>query len=312
MATATSHFARERTVLNDLEGSFPDFTTKGLSWVHLQNPDDPPDFLAQGPGGAYGLELREWLDGDQMTEAQGRDKERRRLIDDVLGTGWEKEYQPKNIALATIEPYRGKKIAPKDKAPLRHEFYKCVAEVDQTWFTNPERHTPTNRYHQMEFTAYPLMSKYFQTIIYLGGGPPVAVWFKAAQDGGAFDSSVPIQTLEESLEDKLDKFAKPDWQTRLAKHNLVEHYLLIHGGWNAYKSNTPYHPLRLEDIAKRGAEFYVAHPQRDLFNRVWFFDSLDSADDVNALFGLPAGSGRVRWLAQLWPTFSVYAGSKEG
>jgi hypothetical protein len=105
MATATSHFAREQTVLNDLEGSFPDFTRKGLSWVHLQNPDDPPDFLAQGPGGAYGLEFREWLDGDQMTEAQGRDKQRRRLIDDVLGTGWEKEYQPKNIALATIEPY---------------------------------------------------------------------------------------------------------------------------------------------------------------------------------------------------------------
>jgi hypothetical protein len=31
-----------------------------------------------------------------------------------------------------------------------------------------------------------------------------------------------------------------------------------------------------------------SHPQRELFNRVWFFDSLDSADDVNALFGLPA------------------------
>jgi len=90
MVTATSHFAREQTVLNDLEGSFPDFTRKGLSWVHLQNPDDPPDFLAQGPGGAYGLEFREWLDGDQMTEAQRRDKQRRRLIDDVLGTGWDR------------------------------------------------------------------------------------------------------------------------------------------------------------------------------------------------------------------------------
>ncbi len=309
MATATSHFAREQTVLNDLEGSFPNFTRNVLTWIN--NPDDPPDFLAQGRGGTYGLEFREWLDGGQMTEAQGRDKQRRRLIGDVLGTNWEKEYQPKNIVLVTIEPYWGKKIPSKDEAPLRQEFYKCVAEVDQTWFTNPERHAPTDTYHQMEFPAYPLMSTYFQTIIYVGGGPPMALWFQAAEDGGAFDSGVPIQTLEESLEDKLVKFAKPDWQTRLARHNLAEHYLLIHGGWNAYKSDTPYHPLRLGDIVKRGAEFYAAHPQRGLFSGVWFFDSLDSADDINALFGLPAGMGRVRWLAQLWPKFSVYEGSKE-
>jgi hypothetical protein len=85
-----------------------------------------------------------------------------------------------------------------------------------------------------------------------------------------------------------------------------QHYLLIHGGWNAYKNNTPFHPLTFEQIAQRGAEFYAAHPQRDLFNGVWFYDSLDSADDIDALLGWPAGSGRVRWLAQLWPTFRVY------
>ena len=41
------------------------------------------------------------------------------------------------------------------------------------------------------------------------------------------------------------KFAKPDPQAKLAKHNSVETYLLIHGGWNAYVSNSPHHSLTL-------------------------------------------------------------------
>jgi hypothetical protein len=65
----------------------------------------------------------------------------------------------------------------------------------------------------------------------------------------------------------------------------------------------------LEEIAQRGAAFYAAHPQRQIFTRVWFFDSLDSADEINQLLGYPPGYGRVRWLAQLWPTFNVYTGS---
>jgi hypothetical protein len=108
---------------------------------------------------------------------------------------------------------------------------------------------------------------------------------------------VSVERLEDALQDKLVKFARPDRQAKLAKHKIVETYLLIHGGWNAYVSNSPHHPLTLDEIAKRGAAFYATHPQRNLFNRVWFYDSLDSADDVNALFGMPAGTGRVRWLA---------------
>jgi hypothetical protein len=45
------------------------------------------------------------------------------------------------------------------------------------------------------------------------------------------------------------------------------------------------------------------------FGRVWFFDSLDTADEVNQAIGFPAGYGRVRWLARLWPDFEVYSNS---
>jgi hypothetical protein len=297
----TTHYDRELSTLNDLEISFPDFTGKGLSWVH--NPDDPPDLIAQSPAGAIGLEFREWLDGQQMSAAQHREDQREHLMK-VIGDGWQQEYQPTNIVLASIEPRWGLKIAAADEAALQQEFYKCATQVDQTWFTNPERFA--RAYYQTEFVGFPLMATYLGAIRYIDGSPHGLNWIQVEADGGAYDPRVSVQRLEDALQDKLAKFAKPDRQAKLAKHKIVETYLLIHGGWNAYVSNSPHHPLTLDEIAKRGAAFYADHPQRNLFNRVWFYDSLDSADDMNALFGLPTGTGRVRWLAQLWPTLRVY------
>ena len=73
-----------------------------------------------------------------MGVAQGCDSQRKHLVD-VIGTGWENEYQPKNISLASIEPRWGHRIAPSDEAALRLEFYKCATYVDETWFTNGTR-----------------------------------------------------------------------------------------------------------------------------------------------------------------------------
>jgi hypothetical protein len=297
----TTHYDRELSTLNDLEISFPDFTEKGLSWAH--NPYDPPDFIAQGPSGPIGLELREWLDGQEMSVAQHREDQREHLMK-ALGAGWKQEYQPTNVVLASIEPHWGLKVTEADEAALRQEFYKCATQVDQTWFTNPERFGRS--YYQTEFVDFPLMTTYFAAIRYIDGSSHGAIWFQIEPDGGAYDPGASVQRLEDALQDKLTKFAKPDRQAKLAKHRIVETYLLIHGGWNAYVSNSPHHPLTLDEIAKRGAQFYAAHPQRNLFNRVWFFDSLDSADEVYALFGMPAGTARVRWLAQVWPTLRVY------
>jgi len=238
-----------------------------------------------------------------MTRAQLREDQRERLID-ILGADWEREYQPQNIALASIEPQWGQKIRTVDENALRLEFYRCAEDVDQTWFANPERYG--RFYYQTEFSAYPMMKTYMAAIRYIGGASHGLIWIQAEPDGGAYDPRVSVKTLEDSLANKLTKFATPETQAHLTRHRLTEHYLLVHGGWNAFKNNTPYHPLTLEQIAQSGAEFYASHPQRGIFDRVWFFDSLDSADDVNVLLGFPPGFGRVRWLAQLWPSLKVY------
>jgi hypothetical protein len=115
-----------------------------------------------------------------------------------------------------------------------------------------------------------------------------------------------VTALTAALDKKLVDYATPEKQAHLKTHTLTEMNLLVHGGFNAYAYNTPSGPLSLEDIAQRGSAFYAAHAHRRIFDRVWFFNSLDSADDLNQIIGIPPGHGQVRWLAQLWPDLRIY------
>ena len=308
MATSSAtHQRREQDVLSDVEASFPRFTGQALKWVKVPDGQDPPDFLGYGASAPIGLELREWLDGEQMSPAKNREA-RRNDIRQLLVNGWETEYQPQNFRSAVLTPNFNARIDTKDKFALRQEFYASAKYVDTTWHTNPERTGPT--YLKTDFAGYAILAKYVSEILYIGGIPQSWCWFDTDQDAGSFDPNEVVRILEAALDQKLRDYSTPVKQTHLRSHNLAELCLLLHGGINAYLYNRPGHPLSLSAIAQAGANFYASHALRNVFDRVWFFDSLNSADQINQLLGYPPGYGRVRWLAQLWPVFNIYAGSQ--
>jgi hypothetical protein len=300
-----THVQREECVLTDLETHFPQFAGQKLLWTSVPEGKDPPDFISHGNSGPIGLELVEWLDGDQMTAAKRRESLRNQIVR-LLGTNWENEYRPQNFRGAFIEA-RDERIARSDAAGLQREFFACAAAVDGTWLTNAERFGGS--YYQTEFLGYPLLGKYFSAIRYIGGDPHGHRWMDVEGDGGAFDPAQTVETLRRALDAKLTKYLTPEKQTHLKAHGLSELCLLVHAGFNAFAYNTPSGPLSLEGIARLGGVFYATHAHSQIFNRVWFFDSLDTADELNQEMGFPPGYGRVRWLAQLWPEFRVYPGS---
>jgi hypothetical protein len=307
MATARiTHDQREQEVLTDLEKHFPNFAGQFLQWAKVPEGQDPPDFLSRGPSGPIGLELIEWLDGKQMGPAKGRESQRD-AIRRILADNWHAEYRPQKFKSAVIEPKWGLRILPAEEPPLKGEFFACAKSIDESWLTNSER--VGSLYYENDFSACPIMEKYFSMTRYAGGIPHGFCWIDVEEDGGAFDPGVTVLTLEQAIDKKLALYSTPDKRAQLNAHGLAELYLLVHGGFNAYRYNTPSSPLSLDQIAQRGADFYAAHPQQRIFNRVWFFDSLDSADEINQLLGYSPGYGRVRWLAQLWPQFSVYTES---
>ena len=137
-------------------------------------------------------------------------------------------------------------------------------------------------------------------------------WIGEQGDGGAFDPNVPVESLKQALDSKLSDYSTPEKQAHLKAFGLTEFDLLVHGGFNIYAYNTPSGHFSLEEVARRGADYYAAHAQRRIFNCVWFFHSLDPADELNQLLGFAPGVARVRWLAQLWPHFRIFPGSVAG
>jgi hypothetical protein len=301
-----THIQRERVVLNDLEASFPDFTGRALLWTEVQAGQDPPDFIARGQSGPVGLELVEWLDGVQMTPAKTRESQREH-VQRVLAEGWERKYRPQNFRGAFPSPVAGLRIAPPDEAQLRGEFHAHAADVDRAWLADPDRWGSSDC--RREFPGYPLLTKYFTSINFVGGEPLGLCWIRQDGDGGAIDPYRPVETLKQAMNSKLGEYSTPEKQAHLKAHGLIELDLLLHGGFNCFAYNTSSGHLTLEDIAQYGADYYAAHPQRHIFDRVWFFHSLDTADDLNQLIGFAPDEGRVRWLAQLWPDLTVYPGS---
>lgn len=308
-APRLTHEQREKVVLDDLEASFPNFAGLPLSWVKVPQGEDPPDFVSRESRGVIGLEFVEWLDGSQMGPAKARETQRGQ-INRVLAHDWESQYKPQHFRGAFPSPRGNERIARNHELPLRQEFFACAADVDRTWSTNTDGWN--NSHYQTEFLGYPLLEKYFSAIRYIGGEPHGLCWIGEQGDGGAFDPNVVVETLKSALESKASDYSTPEKQVHLKAHGLTELNLLVHGGFNVYAYNSPSGRLSMEEIARRGAHYYTSLAQRHTFNRIWFFHSLDTADELNQLLGFAPGEGRVRWLARLWPDFRIYPGSNSG
>jgi hypothetical protein len=308
-APRLTHEKREKLALDDVEASFPNFAAEGLTWVKVPDGQDPPDFVSRDPHRVVGLELVEWLDGNQMGPAKARELQRDQ-IHRVLARGWENRYVPRHFRGAFPLPRGTERIERRDEHSLQEQFFACAADVDRNW--SAKAGGCGNSYLETDLCAYSLLKKYFNAIRYIGGEPHGLCWIGEQGDGGAFDPNGVVETLKNALESKVSYYSTPDKQAHLKGHALTELNLLVHGGFNAYAYNTPSGHLSLEEIAKRGARYYASLAERHTFNRVWFFHSLDSEDQLNQLLGFAPGEGRVRWLAQLWPEFTIYAGSVPG
>ena len=306
-APRLSHADREREVLADLNVNFPDFTGTPVAWTKVLDGQDPPDFIGAGARSKLGLELVEWLDGDQMSPAKSREA-KKLYVHRVLAHGWENQYKPKHFRGAFPSPLAGAKIAAKDVAQLRNEFYDFASEVDRAWTTDTERCGSYD--YRTDFSGFPLLTKYFNSINFVGGSPLGLCWIHLDGDGGAFNPNAVVDTLTQALDSKMTAYSASGRQAHLSAQQFGELDLLVHGGSNIAIYNAPAGHLTLPEITRRGAAYYAAHPLRHIFGRVWFFDSVDSADDFNAVLGIEPGAGRIRWLAQLWPTFVIHPGSK--
>lgn len=284
-------------IMTDLETHFPNFAGP-LAWDKIPDGQDPPDFRS----GRIGLELVEWLDGDQMSAGKGRESQRDQ-IHRILASNWQGEYSPRHFRGAFLTP-GGERIPRKEEGAFRAEFYALAAAVDSNWSVCSSGGGQFYRYDPNEFSGYPTVAKHCD-INFIGGDPHGLCWIHPSGDGGPYDPLEAVRSLEGALHSKLAAYSTPGRQAHLESQDLTELSLLVHGGFNGFAYNAPFAPLTLDEVAERAAAFYNGHADRERFSRVWLFYALDSAEEVNKAIGFE-DSGTQRWLCQLWPDFHLY------
>ena len=142
------HSEREQLVMTELLAHFPDFAD-ALSWDKIPDGRDPPDFHS----GRIGLELVEWLDGEQMSTAKRRESQRDQ-IQRIFRLNWQEEYNPRCFRGAFVTPGE-KRIPRKEDGPFRTEFFALAAEVDSKWSGCSSAGGRFYRFDPNEFSSYP-------------------------------------------------------------------------------------------------------------------------------------------------------------
>jgi hypothetical protein len=301
----TTHEQREAMVITDLQASFPEFAG-GYLWAKVPDGDDPPDFIAGISSGRVGLELVNWLDGAQMSVSKRAEASGGRLLNWVA-EGWETAYQPTYLASAVISPMPGSNAGSRDGTQLHQEFWRCVEAADQAW-PSGRKTLADNRL--ADLSSYPVLSKYVRYLRFQAGAQEWKkygyCWIDVEGDGGAFDPTHVIRSLEQAIWGKIELYREPGRRAHLESKRLARLELLVHGDWKLFAHNTPRGALEFPEIAQAGATFYASQaPSRRIFDRVWMFNSLNAHADLNRLAGYPLDKGRLRWLAELWPNYQV-------
>jgi len=308
MQKRPTHDERERAVVIDcVESQFPNFAGNTSPWNKIPDGQDPPDFISENPRARIGLELREWLDGDQMGNAKMWESIAIRF-NEVLSEGWEQQFQPQHCNWVMLELREPNKLEAADEPAFGEEFFKCVARIDTL---NAQPFGIKHSFFRMQdLGGYPTLHKYLMYILFFGGKPIGSRWFMAQRSRGVFDSNSARSALENAIDDKMLDYTTVGKKAHLAGHRLTEINLLIYGGLNISHYNAPWDCLRIEEIARFGSEYCAAQRLRQTFGRAWFFYGVDNMPEFVKLVGLKPEEGKIRWMAQLWPEFPVLPGGR--
>lgn len=275
--------SREEIVLNDLRSHCPDFIAPNISWTVLPRGDDPPDAIGIAGHEKIGLELTEWLHGEQTRAAVGRERMRNDLAR-VLD--WQNHSVPANFKNVIVWPIWGTRIKRTDEAALCREFHEAIQKVDDNW--KMESKSWPVILGEPELQRYPVLRRYIARIQFAPGTGDLTQyglsWIDFRQDGGAYDPDTAIGALVNALLQKVVDFSRPEQQERIAAKRVDKLVLLVHVGFNQYASNTPWKaPWRnLRDVALEAAKHCSA--AAGPFDEIWLFHSLGESHNLFRLY----------------------------
>jgi hypothetical protein len=212
----------ELKVFTIFVGESPDFLDGELFCLE-QPADDPPDIMCQSLSGRrIAFELKEWLNEEQMAEAQRREGVEQTILAAVAPLP---PNEMQNIAHLWLFPRM--RVRQTDHESFRTELLQLVEEIEGRWPNERDWHGPQGA-RIRDFDPYPTLRKYLHEIKFFPmefrrGWQGSTHWVRFPNRASHYTERTMLDPLLETLETALTRYrrARP---ANVEEFNLMLHY----------------------------------------------------------------------------------------
>jgi hypothetical protein len=197
--------------------------------------DKRPDVICiTSSGRKIGVELKSWVNRDQITEARKQE----RIHDNIL-RALETQPPPETQHLSNVLlSAKQVRFDARDAAHFRDQMFRLIERVDNDWLLKPP--SERNSSEDGDLTSSPLLEKYLQRIRFKpasrSSGSTRRIRFRFPS-GGHYSPADMRETLRSSL---LAHRSDERYRELRTQVDLDEVYLLVHYDFKAFAYNTPF------------------------------------------------------------------------
>lgn len=237
--------------------------------------DKRPDVIALAASGKrIGIELKGWVNREQIAEARKREK----IQDDILkAIGKQPSNETQNIGYVWLSP-KHVRFDVSDAASFRDQLFRLIARVDN----DSARRPASEQMSSLDvdgFEELPLLKKYLHRIRFRPANRSRGTvrWIRFPDASRHYSPNEMLETLGSSLAAHKGDERYKDLKNRVG---LDEVYLLVHYDFKAFAYNTPFDAPNFG--FKEAADFASKTLNGDggYFDRVFLFHFLSGQESA--------------------------------
>lgn len=235
MSGSAAQREREREVFEGFLKVAPEFKPGIARAGWTQPAEDPPDVgFIDTAGRRVGVELKAWLNEDQIAQAKRREATEAGFLAALAP-------QPRNTnnVVSLVWPRLAKDRAPKgaDARAFKGELLSLIEEKDREWSARAHEPVQGETVPARDFGKRPTLQRYLEAVCLF---PRKLIdqreenWITFPSRGGAYDEIAMLTPLQDLIADTREKYA-----TTKQDRGLDRFVLLIHYDGRAWQYNSP-------------------------------------------------------------------------
>lgn len=292
LQTVSSAMKNEKLIFDSFLKHCPDFTGEPIAewdvvdeWYGkralappLHPFDKRPDVIAvTASGRKIGVELKSWVNRDQITEARKQERIQENILKAI---GEQPPNETEHIGFVWLSP-KEVRFDARDATHFREQIFALIEQIDNDW--SQKRDWNQNLFQDVgDFAPFPILEKYLDRVRF---HPSTRNrfnirWIRFPSPGGAYSPNEMLETLNNSLVTHRSDERYKD----LRKHvELDEVYLLVHYDFKAFAYNTPFDAPNFG--FKEAAEFASRTLAGDggYFDRIFLFHFLWGKEEAHRI-----------------------------